>query len=349
MGGQPLREVLRQALRFALASGLAWEIGRWLGAARPVFAVLAVLVTMQGNAYGSVVKGSERLAGVFLGVALGMAALSFVQLNALVIAGLMLVAALTGARLGFGGRFNNQVGISALLLVGGGHGLAYGVTRAWETAEGGAVGVLITTLLWPADPVRHLAQVLDVTRLRLAADILAVSGALGGSPNQVMGLERAVARHAGAAEGAVADLPELAYGPRWWRRLWGHDAERLEHRLRAVGALYRHLRTLARLATTACDQGARDGAGALAAAGAALAAACEAFAPNGTAQGSATWLDVAEERVKRYCSEAGRQAMVSGPVAAGFHDLVSGMRGALAPWPGPPGPVPVRTGSGARL
>jgi hypothetical protein len=59
----------------SVASGLAWWVGNLIGEPRPYFAVLAVIIAMQGHTYGSLLKAAQFLLGVFGGLVLGVLAL----------------------------------------------------------------------------------------------------------------------------------------------------------------------------------------------------------------------------------------------------------------------------------
>ena len=319
-----------------MASGLAWEVSRWLGADRPVFAVLAVVVTMQSSTYGSLTKGLERLLGVFVGVALGVAALHVTGLSTPSLTVLMLVTAWSGGYLSFGGGFNSQVSVSALLLVAGGGGVAYGVARAWETAVGGALGVLVTALVWPPDPLCHMAQQLDLARLRLAADVVATAEVLGGPAESAERVLRRVRQNAADTERAVAELSEAEQTTvRWLPARWAGNEDRavLAGRLRAVASLYRHLRALSHHVAQAGGAGCGQGRGRLREAAGSFAAACGAISanPSPAAQRSArAWLAAADGALARYGAEARQQARRSAPVAAVFQHLLADMRATLA-------------------
>src|SRR5690349_15056901 len=101
------------SFKVALGSGLAWALGQAFGFPRPWDAVLAVLILMQGHAYGSLLNALQFLVGVFAGLLLGLLALQYLGLSATVLAAIMFVTLLMGGwlkitRLGF----NNQIAIS---------------------------------------------------------------------------------------------------------------------------------------------------------------------------------------------------------------------------------------------
>ena len=285
--------MLAQGVKVAVAGGLAWELGRLLGAPRPVFAVLAVLVTMQDDAYGSLGRAAERLAGVVAGGALGLLAAHRPVLGAGGVAALCLASALLGRLLAVGGRWNSQVGVSALLVLASGAGLRYGWTRTWETVVGGAVAVLVTAVLWPPDPAARLRDLVDRARLDLAADLGSVAAALTGPPARLAQARRAVLRHAARVEGEVADLGAAEEGERLWRRAGSARLASLEARLGTAAVLYRHLRSLVRHAL----EGGAPAPAALAQALAAVGGAVQALAADGHPAAAAAWVRQARAAV----------------------------------------------------
>ena len=253
-GALPLAgEDLRQILRTGVASALAWWAGRALGAPQPTFAVLAVILSLQGNPFGSLRLAGQRLLGVGGGVVLGVAALRLHGLSAPVIGLVMLVALALGSRLRVQEMVNTQVAISALLLLAVGHGWQYGLARLWETALGGAVATAVSALLWPVDPRRAFQG--EVTRLgaALAADLGALAPAFDPARPRAADLGALRAR-AAEAQRRAGEFPALADALRWnpWRD--PGDLRRLQARAETVALLYRHLRTLTRIAADAAGR-----------------------------------------------------------------------------------------------
>jgi uncharacterized membrane protein YccC len=278
--GLPTAEDLRQAVRMALACGVAWGLGGLLGARHPTFAALGVVFGLQDNTAGSLRTVGQRLLGVGGGVAIGLLALHGPGLSAPVVAVLMLIALLAGAALRFGPQLNVQVAVSALLLLAGGGGWRYGLQRLWETALGGAVAIAVSMLLWPADP--EAASQAEVARLqaRLAGDLRAAPAVFALVRRRASAYLRRVRASARDAERAASEAQERLEALRWnpWRdRI---PLERLAARARCLSVLYGHARALARLAADCAadpSSGAppadalRDALEALAAASAALA------------------------------------------------------------------------------
>lgn len=231
-----------------IASVLAWEVGVLLGAPHPTFAILAVLFSLQGNAAGSLRTAGQRLLGVVGGVVVGMAAIHGPGISAPTVGLLLLVSLLAGSMPRIGGRPNVQVAVSALLLLSGGGGWRYGLTRLWETAMGGALAVAVSALLWPAHPVRETQSELRRLGGLLADDLRRVAGLFTLDARRARARLAAVRAHSREAEELRMDFPDLVSTLRWnpWR-----DREavaRTRTRLEAMTILYRHACSLTRIA-----------------------------------------------------------------------------------------------------
>lgn len=215
--------------------------------------MLAVILSLQGNPFGSLRLAGQRLLGVGGGVVLGVAALRLHGLSAPVIGLVMLVAMALGSHLRVQQTLNTQVAISALLLLAVGHGWQYGLARLWETALGGAVATVVSALLWPVDPRRAFQG--GVTRLgvTLAADLGALAPAF--DPARRRGVDLGALRaRAAEAQRRAGEFPAVADALRWnpWRD--PGDLRRLQARAESVALLYRHLRTLTRIAADAAGR-----------------------------------------------------------------------------------------------
>jgi uncharacterized membrane protein YgaE (UPF0421/DUF939 family) len=234
------------ATKVALASGLAWAIGQAFDFQRPFDAVLAVVILMQGNAYGSLLNSLQFLLGVVAGLFLGLLAIWWLGLSAPVVAGTMFVGMIIGgwlklSRLGF----NNQIAVSALLVLASGSNT--NIARLWETVIGGGVGVAVAALLWPPNPVRRIRQDFREARQRIKSDVvrtLQVAGAPGDSEAN----RREVRAHSERADAAVATVVPAEDALRWnpWHSGRMHDLSRLEDGLRLISYLYKTVRALAR-------------------------------------------------------------------------------------------------------
>ncbi|HLH70828.1 MAG TPA: FUSC family protein [Candidatus Dormibacteraeota bacterium] len=244
-----LPPLIVRCIKIALACGGVWWLGPFLSLPRPFNAVLAVIILMQGHTYGSLLNALEFLLGVAAGLLLGIAAHTLLGISPPALAAVMFVCLLMGGWLKLSREgFNNQIAISALLVLASGS--ADNVMRLWETALGGAVGVVIATLLWPPNPVSQLRRDYRDLRARLRADIVR-SLELAGRPDGAHEAEanrRDIREHSEHADAAVAAVPRAEEALRWnpWHLGRVHDLSRLEDRLRLVAYLYRTVRALAR-------------------------------------------------------------------------------------------------------
>lgn len=239
------------SLKVALASGLAWALGQAFHFPRPFDAVLAVIILMQGHAYGSLLNALEFLLGVAAGLILGILADRLLGISAPVLAAVMFVCLLMGGWLKVSSQgFNNQIAVSALLVLASGS--TTNVARLWQTVIGGAVGVAVAALIWPPNPVRGLRQESRENSLRLKSD-LRRSLELAGGSGDAEANRRRVRVNSERADGAVAAVTPAEDALRWnpWHAGRIHDLSRLEDRLRLISYLYRTVRALARQAAKA--------------------------------------------------------------------------------------------------
>jgi uncharacterized membrane protein YgaE (UPF0421/DUF939 family) len=240
-----------QSLKVALGSGLAWGAGQALHSPRPFAAVLAVIILMQGHAYGSLLNALEFLLGVVAGLVLGMLANRLVGVSPLMLATVILVSMLMGGWLRVSRQgFNNQIAVSALLVLASGS--AENVDRLWETAVGGAIGVAVAALIWPPNPVHGLRDEYHQLHAQIKADIQRTLE-LAGTDADLEANRRRVRSNAERADAAVAGIGPAEDALRWnpWHARGVHDLSRLEDRLRLISYLYRTVRALARHAAGA--------------------------------------------------------------------------------------------------
>ncbi|MFZ0217884.1 MAG: FUSC family protein, partial [Candidatus Dormiibacterota bacterium] len=253
-----LPPLIIQSLKIALGAGLAWWIGPHVGLPHPFNAVLAVIILMQGDAYGSLRNSLDFLLGVAVGLLLGILAARFVGLSPLALAAVLLVCLLLGGRLRVSRQgLNNQIAISALLVLASGS--AANLDRLWETVLGGGIGVLVAALVWPPNPVRRLRVKLRDLSGELREDVRRSLTLVGDPSTQAdEANRRQVREHSEVADAAVAEVVPAQEALRWnpWHLRRIHDLSRLEDRLRLIAHLYRTVRALARQASESHIEGA---------------------------------------------------------------------------------------------
>lgn len=322
-------ELVVQSFKVALGSSIAWGLGQALHSPRPFAAVLAVIILMQGHAYGSLLNALQFLLGMVAGLVLGLLANRFLNVSPLVLGVVIFISMLMGGWLKVSRQgFNNQIAVTALLVLSSSS--AESVDRLWETALGGAVGVAVAALVWPPNPVRGLRDRYHEVRRSLVADIrrtLELAGTDGDREDN----RRRIRANAERADAAVAAIGPAEDALRWnpWHTRRVHDLSRLEDRLRLIAYLYRTVRALARQAAEApraqdphADDWERSRADLLAAGDAAI----EAIERRLDGQDPSEAVERGRAAVLRFASSAPRDRHALA-LAAALDDLLSDVRG----------------------
>lgn len=250
LGTRDLRVEIRLALKMALGGTVAWWLAEALGARRPIFAALVPLVAMTGDPFAAVSVSLARIVGVFAGVGIGIA---FVHVNVgltLQVALVLFVGALGSVVLKVGERPNLEVPIAGLFLLGFASAQIsqLGIQRIWETAIGAGVAILISSLIWPPDPMRALTRQLGVLRSELIIDLTAISDDLATGSGETAARLDDVRAHSLDAVREVFAL-DAAHRALRWSPLRRRDAvavTELAVRINLAARVYRHARALAR-------------------------------------------------------------------------------------------------------
>ncbi|GGM01630.1 FUSC family protein [Nakamurella endophytica] len=177
------RRTAVEVVRIVVAAAVAWQLCRWLGAARPpVYAVVVPLIALRDDPFSAAHVSLSRVVGVLAGVLVGMATLQVLPAGLLAVCVLLVVGLVLGTVLPPRGSLNIQVAVSALLVFAltGADPEAYAWSRLWETAVGGAVTVVLGAVLLPPDPVRVLrAEIADLGAVlaRCLHDVAELPGA----------------------------------------------------------------------------------------------------------------------------------------------------------------------------
>jgi uncharacterized membrane protein YgaE (UPF0421/DUF939 family) len=250
LAGRDLIAELRLAIKMVIGGTGAWWIASELGAQRPIFAALVPLVAMNGDPFAAVSVSVGRILGVFAGVGIGVAVTQIDASSTSRVALALIVATLVGIVLRVGERPNLEVPIAALFLIGfaSANVSQLGVQRIWETAIGAVVAIVVSTILWPPDPIRELERRLERLRQQLAADFAVVADDLatgsGATAVQLDGLREHSLE-------AVRDVFELAPARRAlrWSPLRRKDMGRLDElaeRINLGARAARHVRSVGR-------------------------------------------------------------------------------------------------------
>ncbi|PSR21222.1 MAG: FUSC family protein [Sulfobacillus acidophilus] len=142
-----------EVIKTALAAGLSWDLAvRLFGSAKPYFAPLAAILTVQATIAESLSRGLQRIVGVLAGIVLAMLFSHWVGINDWSLALLVFVAMALATRLKLGPQGIPQVAISALLVMAiGEEAPGYAWNRAVDTVLGEVVAIIVATVVWPRD------------------------------------------------------------------------------------------------------------------------------------------------------------------------------------------------------
>jgi uncharacterized membrane protein YgaE (UPF0421/DUF939 family) len=250
LAGRDLVAELRLAIKMAIGGTGAWWIASELGAKRPIFAALVPLVAMNGDPFAAVSVSIGRIVGVFAGVGIGLALTHVAVAPTWRVAIALILATLAGIVLKVGERPNLEVPIAALFMIGfvSANASQLGVQRIWETAIGAVVAVVVSTVLWPPDPIRELERRLQRMRQQLAADFAVIADDLATGSGVTSTQLDELREH---SLDAVRDVFELAPARRAlrWSPLRRKDVEllaALEERINLGARAARHVRSVAR-------------------------------------------------------------------------------------------------------
>ncbi len=159
-----------QVAKTALAAAFAWALAGWLlHTARPYFASLAAILSVQATIAESVSRGIQRIFGVMGGIMLAILFTHWLGLHAWSLALLVFIAMALATRLHLGSQGIPQVAISALMVWAVGSQVrGYAWYRALETALGSVVAAGVSALLWPPDFTPDAVESLRLLAVGLA-------------------------------------------------------------------------------------------------------------------------------------------------------------------------------------
>lgn len=171
-----------QALKAALAAGLAWALGGLVPGAPavPYLAPLTAMLTIQLTVAESVTGALQRTAGALVGVVVALVVSGSVGANAVTVAVLVLIAQLIGRALRLNAVSTAQVMTTALLVmtIGGATSSTYAVGRIVETIVGAVIGVAINAFLVPPTYLPAAVAAYEALADALLADLRDLSTSL---------------------------------------------------------------------------------------------------------------------------------------------------------------------------
>lgn len=199
------RAEVPQVVRVVVASAVAWQLCEVLGADEPpIYGVLVPLVAMRDEPFSTFNVSLARLAGVVVGVLIGVAVLDLRRPDVVAVSALLGVALLVGMAMRIGGTLNTQVAVSALLVFATGNPSGYAWHRLWETAVGALVTVVLSPLLFPANAYTDVRSRLGQIGHDLERVLVALAHRIGGDASAEVSAVDAVAARAAQLEADVA-------------------------------------------------------------------------------------------------------------------------------------------------
>ena len=161
-----LRGAAWAILLTSVAAGLAWFITHdLLGHPQPFFAPIAAAVCLSASNVLRSQRAVQMIFGVSLGIGVGVGVQALLgtgvlALGVAVLVALCLAVIVAQGFIAQGLMFFNQTAASAILVIALPHG-GTGAERLFDALVGGGIALVISVLLFPADPVALLRAAID--------------------------------------------------------------------------------------------------------------------------------------------------------------------------------------------
>src|SRR5690242_9813973 len=252
-GGFPL------ALQAGLAAGIAWFVAHdVIGRPSPFFAPIAAIITLASGIGQRLRRTTELVIGVAIGIGIGDALILLIGSGPWQIGLIVVLAVLVATAVGGGPPLINQSASSAVLVatLTAATGLPW--TRFFDALVGGAVGLVVMTLLLPLNPLTVVKRAADPALRALADGLRDVATALRADDRDeieatLARLRAAETSFAAFSAAVTAARENVAFAPaRWHTR--GPLAQYVDGATQATYAL-RNVRVLIRRVSTGLGDG----------------------------------------------------------------------------------------------
>lgn len=240
----------------ALGAALAWWIatGPLIQHERPFFAPIAALIALGGGLGQRLPRVIELVGGVALGVLVGDLLIAWIGAGVIQIAVVVTLAMIVAVLVGGGAVIVTQAGASAVLvvtLVPPTAGDTVNLDRFVDALIGGSVGLIVSVLLLPLNPVSAARRQIDPLLVTLAELLEEAAGALAArdrrAASKSLARARATQEEVDSMRAALEGANEVAkIAPVRWRKR-GHlagyldAADPLDHLTRNARVLCRHI------------------------------------------------------------------------------------------------------------
>jgi uncharacterized membrane protein YgaE (UPF0421/DUF939 family) len=191
---------------------VAWALARYaLGHPQPFFAPIAATISLGVVAGRRGRQALQLMTGVAVGIVIADLVVALIGTGAVQIALVVALAMFAALLLSRSPLLVNQAGASAILVLAL-HRPHGGSQRLLDALVGGAVAILIGTVLFPADPRQLVADAVRDTLEALTDGLHKAREALHDPDQVVPGWSLAIARRVHGALGGLAHAQETAAG-----------------------------------------------------------------------------------------------------------------------------------------
>jgi uncharacterized membrane protein YgaE (UPF0421/DUF939 family) len=238
------------AVQAGLAAGISWFVAHdVIGRPSPFFAPIAAIITLASGIGQRLRRTTELVIGVAIGIGIGDALIMLIGSGPWQIGLIVVLAVLVATAVGGGPPLINQSASSAVLVatLTAATGLPW--TRFFDALVGGAVGLVVMTLLLPLNPLTVVRRAADPALTALSDGLHQVArGMAGADPDLVeetlAKLRAAEGAFAGYSAAATAARENVAFAPARWRargalNQYVEGADQLTYALRNVRVLIR--------------------------------------------------------------------------------------------------------------
>lgn len=245
------------AMQAGAGAGIAWYLAHdVIGRQTPFFAPISAVITLASSVGQRARRTAELVLGVAIGIGVGDAIIELIGSGPWQIGLVVVLAILVAAAVGGGTPLVVQSASSAVLVatLTSATGLPY--TRFFDALVGGAVGLVVMTLLLPLNPLTVVRRSADPALEAMAEGLHAVAqGIEQADADEVRAalarMRAAEGNFAAFAQAATAASENVAFAPARWRSR-GALSQYVEGAAHLTYAL-RNARVLTRRVLTAMD------------------------------------------------------------------------------------------------
>jgi uncharacterized membrane protein YgaE (UPF0421/DUF939 family) len=242
------------ALQAGVAAALAWFLAHHvIGRPMPFFAPIAAVITLASSVGQRLRRTTELVIGVAIGIGVGDALILVIGSGPWQIGLIVVLAILVATGVGGGTPLVVQSASSAVLVATLTSATGLPWTRFFDALVGGAVGLLVMTILLPLNPLTVVRRAVDPALTALADGLHQVATGLGDGDRELvqdaLAKLRAAENTFGGASAAVSAAREnVAFAPARWRARgalgqYVDGADQITYALRNVRALTRRVDT----------------------------------------------------------------------------------------------------------